>query len=107
MKTELKRLPALKAVYDTVAVDAKSDPVFSVMLREAELGRDLAGTEEMRNALNMIRSFYSKVLDQKMTTVDAAKAMQEEITKSAVPPTTAPPVPAAAPAVPAVAPAVP
>lgn len=79
MKNELKKLPALKSVFESAQV--KKDPIFSVMAKQIEYGEAMPSVVEMRAVWDIVRQYQGLVLSDKMEASLAAKRMQEEVLK--------------------------
>jgi arabinogalactan oligomer / maltooligosaccharide transport system substrate-binding protein len=79
MKNELKKLPALKSVFDSGQI--KRDPIFSVMAKQIEYGEAMPSVVEMRAVWDIVRQYQGLVLSGKMDSGTAAKRMQEEVLK--------------------------
>ena len=76
---EIKRLPALKSIFESVQI--KRDPIFSVMARQIENGEAMPSVLEMRAAWDVMRQYQDLVLSDKMDSITAAKKMQEDVLK--------------------------
>ncbi|MEI6093770.1 MAG: extracellular solute-binding protein [bacterium] len=79
MKNELKKLSALKSVFESKQV--KDDPFFSVMAKQIEYGEAMPCVVEMRAVWDIVRQYQGLVLSDKMDSQTAAKRMQEETLK--------------------------
>ena len=76
---EIKRLPALKSIFESAQI--KKDPIFSVMARQIENGEAMPSVLEMRAAWDVMRQYQDLVLSDKMDSITAAKKMQEDVLK--------------------------
>ena len=79
MMNELKKLPALKSVFDSGQI--RRDPFFSVMAKQIEYGEAMPSVVEMRAVWDIVRQYQGLVLSDKMDSATAAKRMQEEVLK--------------------------
>lgn len=79
MQKELKKLPALRAIF--YGPDIKNDEIYSVMAKQIEYGRAMPSVVEMRAVWDVMRQYQGLVMSNRMDSVTAARRMQEEVAK--------------------------
>lgn len=79
MKSELKKLPAIRAVFEGPHI--KTDPLFSIMAKQIEYGEAMPSVVEMRAIWDVIKQYQILVLSDKIDSVVAAKRMQQDVLK--------------------------